>query len=117
VPFGEAPSAAAFSRCALALGADLFARVQERAGRGDLPREVAEALARYEAATVIDDTFFAVEECAAEHLHEQIRLAHEAWGLTMAPKKLHEFVFGVVVCFMGVTFDSERTLSPCHLMI
>ncbi len=107
VPFGEAPSAAAFSRCALAFGAFLFARVRERAGRGDLSQEAAEALARYEVATVIDDTFFAVEECAAGLLHEQIRLAHEAWGLTMAPKKLHEFVFGTVVCFMGVTYDSE----------
>jgi hypothetical protein len=26
----------------------------------------------------------------------------------MAPKKLHEFVFSTVVCFLGVTFDSER---------
>jgi hypothetical protein len=25
----------------------------------------------------------------------------------MAPKKLHEFVFRTVVCFMGVTYDSE----------
>ncbi len=81
--------------------------MQKRAGRGDLSQESAEALARYEAATVIDDTLFAVEECAAELLHEQIRLAHEAWGLTMAPKKLHEFAFGTVVCFMGVTYDSE----------
>ncbi len=63
-----------------------------------MPQETADALARYEMATVIDDTVFAVEECAAELLHEQIRLAHEAWGLTMAPKKLHEFVFGTTVC-------------------
>ncbi len=88
MPFGEAPSAAAFSRCALAFSAFLFARVQKRAGRGDLSQELAKALARFEAATVIDDTFLPVEECAAELLHEQIRLAHEAWGLTMAPKKL-----------------------------
>ncbi len=33
VPFGEAPSAAAFSRGALAFGAYLFERVQERAGQ------------------------------------------------------------------------------------
>jgi hypothetical protein len=72
-----------------------------------LPQETADALARYEMATVIDDTVFAVEECAAELLHEQIRLAHEAWGLTMAPKKLHEFVFRTTVCFLGVTFNSE----------
>jgi hypothetical protein len=107
VPFGEAPSAAAYSRGALAFGGYLFARVQERAGRSDLPQETADALARYEMATVIDDTVFAVEECAAELLHEQIRLAHEAWGLTMAPKKLHEFVFRTTVCFLGVTFNSE----------
>jgi hypothetical protein len=108
VPFGEAPSAAAYSRGALAFGAYLFARVQARAARGDLPQEVAAALARYEMVTVIDDTWFAVEECAAEYLHAEISHAHEVWGLTLAPKKLHEFVFRPIACFLGVTFDTER---------
>ncbi len=107
VPFGEAPSAAAFSRGALAFGTYLFARVQARAARGDLPLETAAALARYEAATVIDDTIFAIEGCAAAYLHEEISQAHAVWGLTMAPKKLHEFVFRTTGCFLGVTFDTE----------
>jgi hypothetical protein len=108
VPFGEAPAPAALSRCALAFGAYLFTRVQARAACGDLPQEVAAALVRYETATVIDDTWFAVEECAAAYLHAEISHAHEVWGLTLAPKKLHEFVFRTVACFLGVTFDFER---------
>ncbi len=53
VPFGEAPAAAALSRCALVFGACVSTREQARAARGDLPQEVTAALARYEVATVV----------------------------------------------------------------